>query len=152
MKLLTLIVVGKLRSEAFSKIEDEYFKRIKKIKYQVIEIKSLNGDKNAEASLALKKIDSLKIKPDKIFAMTERGLQLDSPTFSKLIFDYFEGGFAHLLFIMGGASGHGKKILDRADQEISLSSLTFPHQMARVIFIEQLYRAQCLHDGHPYHK
>ena len=71
--------------------------------------------------------------------------------FSNWIFNLFETTDA-LIFVIGGAEGHGEEIKNQAHASLRLSDFTLPHRMARTLFVEQIYRAETLHIGHPYHK
>jgi 23S rRNA (pseudouridine1915-N3)-methyltransferase len=62
------------------------------------------------------------------------------------------GGVSRFVFVIGGSLGLGKNVLDRADEELSMSPMTFPHQLARVMLLEQLYRAEKINAGERYHK
>ena len=87
--------------------------------------------------------------PDKSFVilLDERGSQLSSPNFSELLFSANKD----IIFIIGGAYGVDDSIRNRADYIWSLSKLVFPHELVRLLLIEQLYRADCIQRGHPYH-
>ncbi|QQS21780.1 23S rRNA (pseudouridine(1915)-N(3))-methyltransferase RlmH [Candidatus Saccharibacteria bacterium] len=87
---------------------------------------------------------------DTVILLDERGTQLDSSTLSDVVVDYFVRG-KQLVFVIGGAYGVDKELRARADLVLSLSSLVLPHQLVRLVVVEQLYRAQCIATAHPYH-
>lgn len=148
MRKVDLICVGKLKSKELETIENDYIKRISSISFRIHEVKA-NGDDNAiEAKNILKKIESFSPKPQ-IILMTERGEKYDSPRFSDFIFNQLENN--NLVLIIAGALGFHSSILELAHQELSLSPLTFPHKLARIILVEQIYRAITIKEGHPYH-
>ncbi len=84
-------------------------------------------------------------------AVDERGEQYSSRTWSRFLADKKLAGRSHFQLVLGGASGLDQRVLDSADVCWSLSSLTFPHQMARCIVLEQMYRAVRIERGEPYH-
>jgi 23S rRNA (pseudouridine1915-N3)-methyltransferase len=88
---------------------------------------------------------------DYIILLDERGDQLDSREFAVLIDKQMVAGMKRILFISGGAYGVSRKVYDRANRVLSLSKMTFSHQMIRLIFFEQLYRAMTILKGDPYH-
>lgn len=152
MKTIHLINVGKNKDKNYLALEEGYLKRLKGFSLKIHEVRSHEERLEAEAEEVLKKLSGLK-KSGLIpfFLLTERGKKLDSIQFSEFIERGFDqhGDFA---LIIGGASGHGKELYDKAKGEISLSPLTFPHKMARLILIEQIYRAETIQLGHPYNK
>ena len=92
------------------------------------------------------------IKPNsRIIALDELGTLFNSIEFAKKI-KHYEESCLNLYFFIGGPDGLSKEILERADEIISLSNLTFPHVLAKVILIEQIYRAKCIMNNHPYHR
>lgn len=82
-----------------------------------------------------------------LIVLDERGVQLSSEELSSKIFSLRKD----IVFVIGGAYGVDRSLLERADFIWSLSKLVFPHQLVRLLLAEQLYRAQCIHIGHPYH-
>ncbi len=146
MKSLHLIVVGKNKDKNYLALEAEYLKRIRTFKLHIHEVKSHQEDLDLEAREVLKKLSSLDSPP--YYLLTERGKAYDSLSFSKKCQVEF-GDFA---LIIGGASGHGEELYKGCKGEISLSPLTLPHKMARLVLIEQIYRAETIILGHPYNK
>ena len=153
MKELNLIVVGQLKDQNLLALEEHYLKQIKAFKLNIHEIKSQKEDVTTEANLVLKKIDQLS--PNSkgmIILLSEKGKQMDSVAFSRWLYNHFEKTAGSLFLIIGGSTGFGEDLLSKSNEKISLSMLTFPHKMARLILIEQLFRAQTIHANHPYHK
>ena len=94
-----------------------------------------------------------KLKPgDYVIAMTIGGKARDSLELSRHIAELRNAGVSRLVFVIGGSLGLGKNILARADEEMSMSRMTFPHQLARVMLLEQLYRTEKILAGERYHK
>ncbi len=104
--------------------------------------------KNQEAGQLLGKL------PDDCFllALDEHGDDISSPKFARLLAGQRDAGKASFGFAIGGADGHGAPLLNRADQVLSLGSLTWPHQLVRMLLCEQIYRAGTILSGHPYHR
>jgi 23S rRNA (pseudouridine1915-N3)-methyltransferase len=81
-----------------------------------------------------------------------QGKLFDSHGFAQILIDSAKNNSGKLAFLIGGAHGHAEEVKKQADLMLSLSTLTFPHQLARVVLVEQLYRAYTIIAGHPYHK
>ena len=151
MKIAHLIVVGKLKDRSLESIEADYLTRINGPKLQIHEVRANAEKMDDEAREVLKKInDVTKGQSAFLVALTEFGKEYDSPTFSSWIFDKIEQ-YQHLVFVIAGAQGHGSEFLEKTDAKLSLSKLTFPHKLARILFIEQFYRAITIKNQHPYH-
>ena len=109
---------------------------------------SVDKIKEGEGELILKAL-----KPSsKLIVLDERGKQFGSIAFSKMISDFALAGDSDLTFVIGGSDGLSQEVLKKAGLKISLSTMTFPHLMVRAILIEQIYRAQSIIAGHPYHR
>jgi 23S rRNA (pseudouridine1915-N3)-methyltransferase len=146
-----LIVVGKLKDISLEKIENSYLKRFINFKINIHELKN-KASKKEEANLVKKKIEILsKDSRVEIFPLSENGKQYSSVNFSKWLFDDLFKNNTKPIFIIGGAYGIDDCLLSNSTKVISLSDLTMPHKLARIFFIEQLYRAWTLDQGHPYH-
>ena len=87
-----------------------------------------------------------------LIALDERGKQLRSSGFADLISRLEAKGISQLSLLIGGADGHNEGLKERADLRFSLSALTLPHELARLLLLEQLYRAETIRAGHPYHR
>ncbi len=92
--------------------------------------------------------------PDKavIVALDRRGKVLDSEAFARRMGHWRDESVAEVAFLIGGADGHTETLLTRADLVLSFGAMTWPHQLARAMLAEQIYRAQQLLAGHPYHR
>lgn len=149
---ITIRAIGKDNSKEYKKLCDEYIKRLPwKINIEeVANVKSgsITEVQRKEARNLLTKIN----KSDYIIALDEKGKKFSSESFSKSLFTQIESGIRHIIFLVGGANGFDDSIRERANLMISLSDMTFPHMMVRLILIEQLYRAFTISQGHPYHK
>ncbi|WP_341704671.1 23S rRNA (pseudouridine(1915)-N(3))-methyltransferase RlmH [Ferrovibrio sp.] len=87
-----------------------------------------------------------------IVALDEKGRSLSSRQFAETLAGWRDGGEQEVAFLIGGADGHDAAVLDRARLTLSLSAMTWPHLLARMLLLEQLYRAWSLQAGHPYHR
>lgn len=151
MKDLHLIVVGKLNDKNIEELEKEFFKRLTSPKLTIHEVRGHAENLEKESKEVLQKIDELE-KNDKgyIVLMTEKGRQFESRAFSEWLFEKCER--QKIIFIIGGASGHGQAVIERSHFKLSLSEFTFPHKLARLLLVEQIYRAQTIKINHPYNK
>ena len=151
MKTIHLIVVGKNKDDSLSSWERDFTKRLKTISLKIHELKHFESkEKNDEQVIQKAKSLSGKSSPN-IILLDERGKTYTSQKFSGWLFDELQLTDS-LIFVIGGAEGHGEEIKKVSKSGLSLSDFTLPHRMARTIFVEQIYRAETLHIGHPYHK
>jgi len=153
---ITFLTVGKTEELYLKEGLDKYIKRLKHYtKLLIVEIEELKNTKALsveqqkirEAELILKKISPL----DHIILLDENGLELSSQQFATYLNKKALNSVANLVFIAGGPYGFHQSIYERANDKLSLSQMTFSHQMVRLFFIEQLYRAFTIIKGEPYH-
>ena len=156
-----ILCVGKMKEKPYRQMADEYLKRLSRYgRYEEAEIPDLpepaSGSSEAlEEQLKAKEGETIlaKIRPgDRVIAMTIGGKRRSSEELAKHLEELKTGGTSHLVFVIGGSLGLGKNVLARADEELSMSPMTFPHQLARVMLLEQLYRAEKISAGERYHK
>lgn len=146
-----LIVVGKLRDLHLEAVEKDYLKRIINPELIIHEVKASAENKEAEGEVILKKIKDLtQGGAAHLIAMTEWGKRNTSVAFAEWTAQLLERP-AKIIFLIAGAEGFSEEILKSCQERISLSELTFPHKLARILLVEQLYRAQTIRSGHPYH-
>ena len=156
----TILCVGKMKEKAYRQMADEYLKRLSRYgKYEETEIPDLPEPAGAgealEEQLKAKEGEAIlaKIRPgDRVIAMTIGGKRRSSEELAKHLEEMKVGGVGRTVFVIGGSLGLGKNVLERADEELSMSPMTFPHQLARVMLLEQLYRAEKINAGERYHK
>ena len=148
------IAIGKTKNQDFSSLIKSYLSKINHyINFEFIiinEIKSIKNksiQKNKEAEAILKNIKA----DSHIILLDENGKELSSVFFSKFIQHHLNSSKKEIIFIIGGAYGFSDKLLKRANEKISLSRMTFSHQMVRIIFLEQLYRSFTILKNEPYH-
>ena len=153
---ITLLTVGKTDKDWVKKGLDIYVSRLKHyISFNIIEIPELKNVsalttaqiKQKEGELILKNVRSA----DELILLDERGSMLSSVEMAKKLQDKITYSGRDIVFVIGGAYGFSDDVYDRADSKISLSKMTFSHQMVRVIFVEQLYRSFTIIKGEPYH-
>lgn len=153
---IVLLVIGETQKKWVANGEDEFIERLKHyIPFERIIIPDIKNTRNLsvtqqkelEGSQILFKIKS----SDKVVLLDERGKQMSSIKFSEDIQNFMNSGIKRLVFVVGGPYGFSKDIYARADGKMSLSTMTFPHDLVRVIFLEQLYRAFTIIKNQPYH-
>lgn len=142
-----LIVVGKLKDSHLEAIEADYLKRINNPPLIIHELKASAENKEAEGEAILKKVKELS---GHMIIMSEWGKTRTSVDFASWTGELSEKNVKPV-FVIGGAEGFSDEVLKQCKEKISLSPLTFPHKIARIILIEQLYRAQTIRTKHPYH-
>ena len=153
---ITFITVGKTEDAYLKEGIEKYVKRLKHYtRLTIIEIDELKNtraltpeqQKAKEAELILKKILPL----DHVILLDEKGMELSSMQFAAYIDKKALGSVANLVFVVGGPYGFDPSVYECANDKLSLSAMTFSHQMVRLFFVEQLYRAFTIIKGEPYH-
>ncbi|HPG88104.1 MAG TPA: 23S rRNA (pseudouridine(1915)-N(3))-methyltransferase RlmH [Hyphomicrobium sp.] len=109
---------------------------------------SVIARKADESVRLLKAVNTASIR----IALDESGRSLSSDAFAKILSKHADGGAKACAFLIGGPDGHGAESLASADLKLSLGAMTLPHGLARIVLIEQLYRAATILTGHPYHR
>ena len=151
-----LIVIGKTKSKFLIDGENEYQKRLRHYcKFSELIIPDIkNGGKLSKKELKEKEgnliLKSLK-NSDYVILLDDKGLALTSIEFSELLNKKMVSSTNELVFVVGGAFGFSESVYKRANTKLSLSKMTFSHQMVRMIFKEQLYRAFSILKGEKYH-
>lgn len=153
---ITLLVVGKTTAPYFITAIDEYVKRLKhyiafdlEVIPELKQTKSLSMDqqKEREADMILKSLQA----GDCVVLLDEHGKEMTSMQFSTYIAKKMHTVNKRLVFVVGGAYGFSQRIYDVAHEKMSLSKMTFSHQMVRLFFVEQIYRAMTILNNEPYH-
>ncbi len=157
---ITVIAVGKLKEKYLKEGINEYVKRLSR--FCDIEIQEVGDEqapenlspaqekqiKGKEAERIVKKIKDNSL----LIALDVKGQKLDSEGFAEKLQSFFISGHSHITFLIGGSLGLDHELLKRAHMRFSMSDLTFPHQLARLILMEQLFRAFKIINGETYHK
>lgn len=155
MKII-LLVIGKTNSKELISLFEDYEKRLSHyIPFQFMVVPELKNTKNIsmeeqkerEADLLLKQMDN----QDEIILLDDKGKEYTSLAFSTFLEKKAVSSVRNLVFVVGGPYGFSERVYQRANGKFSLSKMTFSHQMIRVIFIEQVYRAMTILRGEPYH-
>jgi 23S rRNA (pseudouridine1915-N3)-methyltransferase len=151
-----ILAVGRMKSGPEQALYEHYAARVKPaIALKEVEEKrplSAAELKAREAELLLAALDEGKTGKRVVVALDEKGQSLTSRDLAQRLQRFEDDGAGEIVFVIGGADGHGEAVLDRADLKLSLGALTWPHMMVRAMLAEQLYRAQAILAGHPYHR
>jgi 23S rRNA (pseudouridine1915-N3)-methyltransferase len=154
-----VIAVGKLKEAGYQLAAAEYSMRLSRYcKLELVEVPDERDPKASSPPLLARAMDAeaerilTRIKPgDIVVALVIEAEQMDSETFSRKVAGWHARS-ADVVFVIGGSLGLGGALIARADERLSLSSMTFPHQLARVMLLEQLYRSYKIISGERYHK
>ena len=155
-----VIAMGRMKEKAYRQMADEYLKRLSRFgKYEEIELNDLpepaGGSPALEEQLKTREGEAMlqRIRPgDHVIAMTIPGKRMTSEELAAHLAGLRTRGVSRIVFLIGGSLGLGANVLKRADEEMSMSPMTFPHQLARVMLLEQLYRGEKINAGERYHK
>ncbi len=149
---LSLCAVGRLRKGPERVLTDDYLDRLARTgrvvglgPAELVEVDDRKGDADARLIRAV---------PEgaRLCALDERGRAMTSPEFAAMLAAWRDGGAGRAAFVIGGADGLDRALLDRADSALSLGPMVWPHMLARVMLAEQLYRAAAILAGTPYHR
>lgn len=157
---ISLLTVGKIKEKFYTQAIDEFSKRLGRYcKLEIIEVADEKTPDNAsaavDAQIRQKEGERLfrHIREDAyVIALAIDGRMLSSEELAKKLEMLGVSGTSHIQFIIGGSLGLSPQVLDRANERLSFSKMTFPHQLMRVILLEQIYRGYRIMTGAPYHK
>ncbi|WP_299335726.1 23S rRNA (pseudouridine(1915)-N(3))-methyltransferase RlmH [uncultured Psychroserpens sp.] len=153
---IKLLAIGKTDNRDLQSLIDEYQKRLGfyiKFEFEIIpdikKVKNLSEaqQKQKEGALILSKLNN----SDVLILLDENGKQLDSVGFSQYLQKHMNSGIKQLVFVIGGPYGFSPEVYQKANGKLSLSKMTFSHQMIRLFVIEQLYRGFTILKNEPYH-
>lgn len=155
MKIL-LLVIGKTDAAYIRAGIEEYEKRLSRyVPYEMKVLPDVKNSKNMSEALQKEKEGEMILGEflgtDFVVLLDEKGKQYSSVGFSDFLAQKMLNGTKRLVFVVGGPYGFAEAVYQRANDKISLSKMTFSHQMVRMIFAEQLYRAMTIMRGEPYH-
>lgn len=153
---IKIVAIGKTHKSFLMEGEQEYMKRIKKyIPIEKVEIPDLKNAKKLTQKQIKEKEGQLlinKIEPHSLIVLLdEKGKEFTSMKFSGWIQDKMNRGYKNIIFLIGGAYGFSDEVYKLANEKIALSKMTFSHQMIRMLFTEQIYRAFTILNNEPYH-
>ncbi len=153
---ITLTVIGKTEVGYVRQGIDEYVKRLQHyVQFDIRYISDVKGTRNmseaqqkvAEGRALLATLES----SDHVVLLDEHGTERTSMDFSQWLQRRMASGSKRLVLVVGGPYGFSQEVYDRANEKVSLSKMTFPHELVRLIFVEQLYRAFTILRHEPYH-
>ncbi len=149
-----IVCVGKIKEDFLTKGINEYTKRINGfVKFEIIEVKEVNtnnivNNMKEEANNILQKIN----KNDYVITLEIEGKSFDSILFSKELEKLVTYGNSNIVFVIGGSNGLDESVKERSNMALSFSKFTFPHQLMRLILVEQIYRSLTITYNKEYHK
>lgn len=157
---ITVVCVGKLKEKYWQAAVAEYSKRLGR--YHKLEIVEL-ADEKAPETMSQAQEEEVKQKEGErilkalkddafVIALAIEGKMMTSEELSAFLEKKAVGGISHIAFVIGGSLGLSPAVMARADYALSFSPMTFPHQMMRVVLLEQIYRAEKIRRKEPYHK
>lgn len=157
---ISIVCVGKIKEKYLTMAIDEYSKRLSRYcKLEIIELPDEKTPENASLAeeLQIKKKEGERILKNikdsaYVIALAIEGKMLSSEELAQKMQELGVKGESHLVFVIGGSLGLDSDVLDRADYKLSFSKMTFPHQVMRMILLEQIYRGYRINCGEPYHK
>ena len=160
MLAVKFVCVGRMREKFYIEAFSEYTKRLQSLcKFEIVEpneqrLSENPSDKEVKAALDREAQDIMKAIPNDAYvvAMCVEGKQMPSEGMGELIAARENSGKPKLCFVIGGSFGLADSVKARADMKLSMSKMTFPHHLARVMLIEQLYRGFKINEGSRYHK
>ena len=157
---ITLVTVGKIKERYFEDAIREYAKRLSRYcKLDIIQVADEKTPDGAGEAIVrqIKEKEGQRILSNikdgaYVIALAIEGRMLSSEELASRLQKLGVDGISHIVFVIGGSLGLSKKVLERADYKLSFSRMTFPHQLMRVILLEQIYRSYRIVNGEPYHK
>jgi 23S rRNA (pseudouridine1915-N3)-methyltransferase len=157
---ITVLCVGKVKEKFYTQAVEEYAKRLSRYcKLEIIEV----PDEKTPDEAGENQMEKIKEKEGErllahikdgsyVIALAIQGTEMNSEELAARIDKLGVGGTSHIVFVIGGSLGLSRGVLSRADFQLSFSPMTFPHQLMRVILLEQIYRSYRIICGEPYHK
>lgn len=151
--MINIVAVGKIKEKALTSLIEEYVKRISGYsKISITEVADEANDRNDVKEIEGQRILK-QIKDDAYVILLDlQGKEIDSVQFSKLIQDINTYHASNITFVIGGSLGVSEQVRKRADYRLKISEMTFPHNLARLIILEQIYRAYKIANNETYHK
>ena len=153
---IVLVVVGKTNEKYLIEGISDYQKRLKHyINFEIVEILNIKNVKNFSEKQLIRKEGEMILKQintsDYLVLLDDQGNDFSSPSFAEKLQQWMISGKKRLVFVVGGAYGFSQEVYDRGNEKLSLSRMTFSHQMVRLFFVEQLYRGYTILNNEPYH-
>jgi len=153
---IVLLTIGKTSEKYLIEGIAQYQKRLKHYtQFEMLEIPNLKNAKNFSNAEIIKKEGELILKQlqnsDHLVLLDDKGKDFTSPKYAQKLQQWMLSGKKGVVFVVGGAYGFSEQVYKRGNEKISLSKMTFSHQMVRLFFVEQLYRAFTILNNEPYH-
>ena len=153
---IVLLTIGKTSEKYLIEGIAQYQKRLKHYtQFEILEIPNLKNAKNFSNAEIIKKEGELILKQlqnsDYLVLLDDKGKDFTSPKYAQKLQQWMLSGKKRVVFVVGGAYGFSEQVYKRGNEKISLSKMTFSHQMVRLFFVEQLYRAFTILNNEPYH-
>ncbi|MBT5699366.1 MAG: 23S rRNA (pseudouridine(1915)-N(3))-methyltransferase RlmH [Flavobacteriales bacterium] len=153
---IVLVVVGKTNEKYLTEGISDYQKRLNHYtNFEIVEISNIKNAKNFSEKELIKKEGEMILKQintsDYLVLLDDKGNVFSSPSFAEKLQQWMISGKKRLVFVVGGAYGFSQEVYDRGNEKLSLSRMTFSHQMVRLFFVEQLYRGYTILNNEPYH-
>jgi 23S rRNA (pseudouridine1915-N3)-methyltransferase len=157
---VAIIAVGRLKAGPERELCERYLDRARKsgraLGLRGFSVEAITESRAARAKdriaeeekALLQRVDSV----DRVVCLDSTGALMDSDSFAASLGNDAQSAVSRTLFVIGGADGLGKGLLERADRTLSFGRATWPHQLVRILLAEQLYRATTILSGHPYHR
>ncbi|WP_455474361.1 23S rRNA (pseudouridine(1915)-N(3))-methyltransferase RlmH [Bartonella sp. B30(2025)] len=157
---ISIFAVGRMKKGAEQKLVQHYLDRFSKSSGAVgFRFKILQEIPESRAQTACQRMEEegkklIEFLPEKcrLIVLDERGKSISSSVFAEKLISYRDGGVRDLVIALGGHDGHSEQTRSRSDFLLSFGSMTWPHQIARILLVEQLYRAITIVNNHPYHR
>jgi 23S rRNA (pseudouridine1915-N3)-methyltransferase len=153
---IVLLAIGKTNEQYLIEGISQYQKRLKYYtQFEILEIPNIKNTKNFSNTELMKREGKLILKQlqssDYLVLLDDKGKDFTSPKFAEKLQSWMLSGKKRLVFVIGGAYGFSKNVYARGNEKLSLSKMTFSHQMVRLFFVEQIYRGYTILNNEPYH-
>lgn len=157
---ISIFSVGRMKKGAEQDLIARYIERLEKVApqqgFQSVTLHEINESRAPTAPLRMieesEKLFETLHNPGKLVVLDERGKTMSSLAFAEKLGLWRDEGVANVTFALGGPDGHAEAVRNRADMLLSFGAMTWPHQIARILLSEQLYRSMTILSGHPYHR
>ena len=151
---IKLICIGKIKEKYLVDGIEEYRKRLKLFcDLELVELKEVNTDDiNKNIELEGDAILNNIKKTDYVVALSIPGKNISSESFAQMIKDHYTYNSSVITFVIGGSNGLDDRVLQRSNYQLSFGKMTYPHQLMRMILLEQVYRCMMINNNHKYHK
>ena len=153
---IVLLAIGKTNEQYLIEGISQYQKRLKHYtQFEMLELPNIKNTKNFSNAELIKREGELILKQlqssDHLVLLDDKGKDFTSPKFAEKLQSWMLSGKKRLVFVIGGAYGFSEDVYARGNEKLSLSKMTFSHQMVRLFFVEQIYRGYTILNNEPYH-